>query len=369
MSRNVVPNHRKLMAAADAGWPDRLLAWYQIHRRALPWRDRKDAYAVWISEIMLQQTQVETAIPYYRRFLERFPDVKTLAAASLDRVLKTWQGLGYYRRARDLHRAAQTLCLAGAAGRIPESFAALRRLPGCGDYTAAAIASIAFEEPVPAIDGNVLRVMARVLAVGHPIQTAAARKPIAPVLTAVLGRVQPSAFNQALMELGALICRPIRPACEACPLAPDCRAHRTGRTDRFPVRQSGKPIPHQRVVVALIRRADGRLLITRRPEDRMFGGMWEFPGGKTRRGESLTRALQREMREELGIVVRITGRRHAVRQTYSHFRVTVTPYDCLIAEGTPRPLAATGLRWVTVSALKRYAFPRATQRIIDTLET
>lgn len=357
------------MGSAEAEWPGRLLAWYKIHRRALPWRDRRDAYAVWISEVMLQQTQIETAIPYYHRFLERFPDINTLAAATLDRVLKTWQGLGYYRRARDLHRAAQTLCHAGIAGRIPETYAGLRRLPGCGDYTAAAIASIAFDEPVPAIDGNVLRVMARVLAVDDPIQTAAARKPIVAVLTAVLGRVRPSAFNQALMELGALICRPLRPACDECPLAADCLAHRTGRTDRLPVRKTRKPIPHQRVVVALIRRADGRLLIARRPVDRMFGGMWEFPGGKTRRGESLTDALHREMREELDIAVCITGRRRAVRQTYSHFRVTITPYDCSIAEGRPRPLAATCLRWVSASSLKRYAFPLATERIIDALGT
>ncbi len=374
ITSRVSPMHKKrktgpadlssIRARAAAFRPARLLAWYAVHQRALPWRARRDPYAVWVSEIMLQQTRVETAIPYYLRFVERFPDVPSLAKARLDSVLKIWQGLGYYRRARDMHRAAREILRRSPDGRLPSDYAGLRTLPGMGEYTAAAVASIAFDQPVAAIDGNVQRVMSRYLGIEDPVGCAANRRRIAGFLMPVLTRVTPSVFNQALMELGALVCRAAQPECRVCPLCSACRARQTGRTHALPVRSPLRAVGHERVVVAWIQREDGRLLIARRPTGIMFGGMWELPGGKVRSGENRITALHREINEELGVRIRILGRRSSVRQTYSHFRVTVTPYDCLITEGIPRPLAATALRWADCRMLARYAFPLATRRII-----
>ncbi len=358
------PPLSSIRVRAAAFRPAKLLAWYAVHQRTLPWRVRRDPYAVWVSEIMLQQTRIETAVPYYRRFLSRFPDVHALAKARVDSVLKIWQGLGYYRRARDMHRAAREILRRFPDGSLPSDYAELRTLPGMGDYTAAAVASIAFDQPVAAIDGNVQRVMSRFLAIDEPLGTAANRHRIAGFLAPVLKRVPPSVFNQAVMELGALVCRPMQPACADCPLSGACRARQTGRTHLLPVRSPRRAVGHERVVVALIQRGDGCLLIARRPTGKMFGGMWELPGGKVRPGETQIAALHREIGEELGVRVRILGRRSPVRQTYSHFRVTVTPYDCLITGGSPRPLAATALRWADCRMLARYAFPLATRRII-----
>ncbi len=351
--------------APSAEWSQRLLIWYATHRRDLPWRSTRDPYAIWVSEIMLQQTQVETVIPYYHRFLRRFPSVTRLANARLDSVLKLWQGLGYYRRARNLHRAARDVERCHPKGRLPDTFADLRRLPGLGDYTAAAIASIAFGEPVPAIDGNVLRIMARFLTITEPLQSSALRGHVRGILTCILPHVPPSDFNQALMDLGALVCRPTRPACGDCPLASDCLAYRTGQTDYLPIRVQKRTLPHHRVVVGIIRRDDHRFLIARRPADGMFGGMWELPGGKVIRGERLDAALHREINEELGVEIEVTGRHPVVRQTYSHFRVSITPFEARIIRGTPQALAATALRWITASAAGRYALPLATQRILN----
>jgi A/G-specific adenine glycosylase len=256
-------------------WAAALLAWFSEHARAMPWRETRDPYHIWVSEIMLQQTQVETVRPYYERFIARFPTVAELAAADLDEVLKLWEGLGYYTRARNLHKAAGVV-VADHAGTPPSTFAALQTLPGLGPYTAAAVASIAHGEPVPTVDGNVLRVFARFWALAEDVRQPRARRELQARLEPVLQTVDPAAFNQAMMELGALVCRPTSPTCLLCPLASDCVALADGRVDELPVRSRRGPVPHRRLAAALVEEA-GQLLMVQRPPVGFLGGLWTVP--------------------------------------------------------------------------------------------
>ena len=345
-------------------WTQPLLDWYRANRRDLPWRETIDPYRVWVSEIMLQQTRVDTVIPYYHRFLERFPSIADLADADLGAVLKHWEGLGYYARARNLHRAAKVVML-DLNGQIPDRFCELRKLPGLGEYTAAAVASIAFCEPVPVIDGNVLRVVSRLVAITDEIRSGPARKKLRNCLENAMDSQAPGEFNQAMMELGAVICSPRAPQCPECPLRTFCEARNSGRTTEFPVKKPRRIIPHHQVVVGLIRDEAGRYLITRRPENVMLGGLWEFPGGKAEAGEALKDALRRELREELGVEVGQLAAREPVEHAYSHFSITLTPFDCVILSGVPRPHSATDMRWVAVDEFAKFAFPKATLKVME----
>jgi A/G-specific adenine glycosylase len=251
-----------------------LVAWYRSSRRALPWRASRAPYPILVSEIMLQQTRVETVIPYFTRFLEAFPDVETLAAAPLDAVLARWSGLGYYARARRLHQAAREIV---ERGEFPSSEAALRSLPGIGVYTAAAIASIAFGEAVPVIDGNVERVIARLLDLDQDPRRGAARGRVRAAAAALLDDGAPGDSNQALMELGALVCLPRRPRCLVCPLADDCAGRRSGRAETLPVRPPRRDGVRERRVIA-VARDRGRFLLVRNPDSSgLLAGLWEFP--------------------------------------------------------------------------------------------
>jgi A/G-specific adenine glycosylase len=314
---------------------------------------------------MLQQTQVDTVIPYYRRFLRRFPTLRRLANTSLPDVLKVWEGLGYYRRARLLHEAARQV-LSCLGGHMPRTATDWRALPGVGDYTAAAIASICFNEPVPVVDGNVLRVWARLAGSSLDIAKPSARRAAHDFLTPLMAGTHPGDFNQALMELGALVCRPRAPACARCPLQPHCAAFRTGRTGRLPVKTRAGPVPSVEVAVGLVRRA-GRILIARRPARAMLGGLWEFPGGKRRPGEPLAETVRREVREETGLDVIVGEKRAVIRHTYSHFRLILHAFDCRAKPGRARPLAADAVRWAPPARLADYPFPRANRRLLETL--
>ena len=247
-----------------------LLRWYQDHQRSLPWRNSDDPYCIWVSEVMLQQTQVNTVVPYYRRFIERFPSVAYLARADLDTVLKAWEGLGYYARARNMHRAAQEL-VRSSQGQLPASREALRKLPGIGDYIASAVASIAFQQPEPVVDGNVKRVLARFYCMDEPVNDPAALKAFRQAAKALLDHNDPGGFNQALMELGALICRPRQPACDICPVHSDCQALATGQVGTYPKRRKRRPLPKRPMAVGVVLRA-GRLLLVRRPLNGLLGG-------------------------------------------------------------------------------------------------
>ena len=332
-----------------------LLAWYHRHKRPLPWRDTRDPYAIWVSEIMLQQTRVEQALPYYLRFMAAFPTAGSLADADLDAVLRVWEGLGYYARARNLHRAAR-LVRDRFAGEVPDSLPQLRALPGIGAYTAGAILSIAFNRPVAAVDANAHRVLARVYA-----QTGISA--VRQLADALVPRQAPGAFNQALMELGSAVCVPRVPNCSACPLRLSCRAHAMDAADRYPPRKQKKAIPHHDVATAMILDGEGRLLIQRRDEDGLLGGLWELPGGKCEPGETAKSACARELQEELGIDVDVGERAHAVAHAYSHFRITLHVFRCRIRSG--EPASRRPLRWVLPSELEGLAFPRATRRVLD----
>ena len=338
-----------------------LLSWYDTHRRPLPWRDVSSPYHVWVSEVMLQQTRVDQALPYYTRFVAAFPTVDHLAAADIDTVLRLWEGLGYYARARHLHQAAQIVA-AQHGGALPGTYEELLQLPGVGIYTAGAIASIAFGAAVPAVDGNVRRVLARYFALDRP-RPAHLRH----LALQLIGTERCGDSNQALMELGATVCLPRGPRCAVCPLRAGCKARAAGEPERFPARRVRAPTPHYDVAAGVVRNALGQLLIQRRPERALLGGLWELPGGKRKRGESLQEACARELKEELQVTVEVGDLVMSVRHAYTHFRITLYAFHCTITAGTPLSSAGLPVRWVALDALDAYAFPRANRRILDAL--
>ncbi len=347
-------------------FPSRLLVWYAKHQRGLPWRrDPRDPYRVWISETLLQQTQVATVIPYYRKFLERFPSVRALARAKLDAVLKVWEGAGYYARARNLHSAAQEI-VARCNGKLPSTVAELRTLPGIGRYTAGAIASIAFGRDAAAVDGNVTRVLCRYFGIKKDVGKAGTRRELWELAERLVPRGHAGEYNQALMDLGATICAPRQPACAQCPLERGCRARRLGMQAQLPVKARAKKKPHHHIGVGVIWKG-GRILIAKRFADERLGGLWEFPGGQKERGESLPECVRREVREELGIGVSVQDECAVVRHGYSHFSITLHVFHCQYRRGTPRALGCAEWRWVAPRALSRYAFPSANRRVLEML--
>ncbi|QIA27843.1 A/G-specific adenine glycosylase [Thermaerobacter sp. PB12/4term] len=269
----------------------RLIHWYDAHCRDLPWRRTRDPYAVLVSEIMLQQTRVDTALPYYLRFLQRFPSACHLAAAPEEEVLKLWQGLGYYRRARQLHRAARVL-VERYGGRVPPDFEAIRSLPGVGDYTAGAVCSIAFDLPVPAVDGNAQRVLARLFGVDEPADRAAGRRRLDELARRLVEGPRPGALNQAVMELGSTVCTPRKPRCDRCPLAGLCVAGRSGQPEAWPVRQRAVRWAEEDVVVVGCVRGD-QVAVIRRPEGGLLGGLWALPYALRQEGETWLQARDR----------------------------------------------------------------------------
>lgn len=349
-----------------AAFAPALLAWYDRAAADLPWRRTRDPYRIWLSEIMLQQTQVETVIPYYERFLEAFPTVAALAAAPLADVLKRWEGLGYYSRARNLHRAAQVV-VHDLGGRFPETADGLRQLPGIGPYTAGAIASIAFGQRVPVLDGNVIRVFARLADLEADVSQQQVKAGLWALAERWLPAERPGDYNQALMELGRTVCRPRAPLCAACPLQPHCRAYTAGTQAMRPVKARRAPAPHFDVTAGLIWNADGQLLIAQRPLDGLLGGLWEFPGGKREPGETLEDCLRRELREELAIEVEVGELFTVVRHAFTHFRITLHAFTCRHTGGKPQAVGVRDWAWTTLDDLDTYTFGRADREVIAEL--
>ncbi len=334
-----------------------LLQWFKKTARDLPWRRTRDPYAIWISEIMLQQTQVATAIPYYHRFLKSFPTVRHLARADLSSVLKAWEGLGYYSRARNLHRAAQEV-VSQFGGEIPDAPDDLLRLPGIGRYTAGAILSIAFNQNAPILDGNVKRVLSRLFAIsGNPSKT---EKRLWSISGSLLPEGKANAFNQALMELGATLCTPRDPRCLLCPIGNLCRAYALGKPERYPARVVRKPIPHVHGVGGVIQR-DGKVLLVRRPPRGLLGGLWEFPNIETENKERLKQALQNYLRRGGIVGVKIGKRIGVFEQTFSHFRLTLHIYSCETTDGKGNG------KWFPVKTLDHLAMSRIHRRIADSI--
>lgn len=348
----------------------RLLKWYQANRRDLPWREVRDPYATWVSEIMLQQTQVDTVVAYFNRFMQRFPNLEALATASIDEVLNQWQGLGYYARARNLHASARQV-VAEYGGQVPSKAEELRRLPGLGPYTAGAIASIAFGQLEPAVDGNVERVLCRLFAMRGDPKKNPTRKRLWSLAETLVKEVvlssdsvnTPGDFNQALMELGATLCTPLRPECSRCPVEALCEANRLGETSDFPQVSSSPTTIRLDHVAALIFK-DGKVLIGQRPLEGVWGGLWEFPRAERSDEESLESAATRGARELVGLDVTVERELTPVVHSFTHHRITLHSFCCRHNRGRVRTTVFTRCAWVKPRELDQYAFPVAQRKLI-----
>lgn len=361
-----MPENESLSTSAEEQhFAARLCDWFERSGRALPWRTDYDPYAVWISEIMAQQTQMGRVVEYFRRWMRRFPDVESLAAAHEDEVLKLWEGLGYYGRARNLLRAARAMAGNGGFPRSPE---AIRALPGVGPYTAGAILSVAYNEPVPAVDANVERVFSRIYDLDKPVKLPANQAFIEDRARALIPEGRARVFNQALMELGALVCRPKAPECAECPVEPYCRS----RTLRL---ENERPVPGKRQETVYVTVAtgalvhEGRVYIQKRRPDDVWPGLWEFPGGGIEAGETPEQAVVREYVEETGVAVRPVHKSCVVKYNYTKFRVTLHCFYLRYADGvrTPACYEAVEGRFVTPEQLGEFAFPAGHRRFIDGL--
>jgi A/G-specific adenine glycosylase len=357
-----------------------LLAWWQANgRHWIPWKLRPDGrppepgepldpWPIWSAEIMLQQTQLQVVLPYWRRWMEAFPTVGALAAASEHEVLMRWQGLGYYSRARRLHQGAALLT---AAAQGPEADAWPRTLegwlaiPGVGRSTAGSILSSALDLPHPILDGNVKRVLTRLTASPRPPARDAAG--LWRLSASLLDPQRPRAFNQALMDLGSGVCTPRNPSCGGCPWQGDCAAYAAGEPARYPVKDTPRELPFQVIGVGVVVNEAGQVLIDQRLNEGLLGGLWEFPGGKQEPGEAIAATIARELREELAIEVRVDELLIELDHAYSHKRLRFVVHLCQWLSGEPQPLASQQVRWVAPAELDSYPFPAANARIIAAL--
>jgi len=326
-----------------------LLSWYRKTRRDLPWRRTRDPYAIWVSETMLQQTRVETAVPYYERFLERFPDLHSLATATTDDVLGEWAGLGYYGRARNLQTAACQV-IEEWGGELPDDVDGLSSLRGVGRYTAGAVASIAFDRPAPVVDGNVARVLTRLLEIREDVRSAPVVKRLWQEAEALARGKSPGDLNQALMELGATVCTPRSPRCEVCPIAAHCRARESGDPEAIPVkRPRPKPKRLEAAAAFLVRR--GKALAVRRPPEGLLGGLWELPGGELHARESPEKGLVRSMHERVGLTLTGTEKLGTIRHVFTHRVLHLHVYRARGAKGRVRLAGFDAHRWLPPALL------------------
>jgi len=337
----------------------KLLRWYQKNKRDLPWRRTTDPYAIWVSEIMLQQTQVATVIPYYENFLKSFPSVRNLAKSDLSKVLKVWEGLGYYSRARNLHRASRIVSN-HFNGKIPDQLKDLRTLPGIGRYTAGAILSIAFNKEAPVLDGNVKRVLSRLFAIaGSPVR-GQTEGLLWHLSESLLPKGHASSFNQGLMDLGATTCTPKEPRCSQCPLRDLCKGMASGDPERFPAKPLKKKIPHIEAVSAVILK-NGRVLLQQRPPEGLLGGLWEFPNWPVGEKKDLKKHLKSKVKSKIGLGVKGNEPIGSFQQTFSHFKLTLQVFSCLHHYGKTKG------EWVSIQDLHLYPMSRIHRRIAEVI--
>ncbi len=355
------------MAMPEKGYEPiqvKLLDWFESNQRKLPWRLLYRPYEVWISEIMLQQTQVKTMLPYYSRWMERFPDLKSVALAPEEDLLKHWEGMGYYSRALNIHKAAQVLVKDYGAD-FPRDYDLLTRLPGIGRYTAGAILSIAFNLDFPAVDGNVARVFSRLFDVAAPVGERESQEVLWSMARGILPEGKARSFNQSLMDLGALVCTPRNPSCTRCPVRAHCRALQMDVVSSRPRVQRAKDIVSIQTAVGILGRG-GKVFIQKRPPSGLMPHLWEFPGGKIQGEETPQEALVREFREELELNIRVLQKIAVIRHQYTTFRVTLHAFACQTTDASPRIVLRSAVdgRWVDFEELDRYTFPAANRKLI-----
>jgi len=345
---------------------DLLTIWYQHNARSLPWRGINDPYLVWISEVMLQQTQVDTVIPYFNKWTQVFPDIYHLFQATEEEVLKLWEGLGYYSRARNIKKTAGIL-VEKYGGKLPHNPKELVKLPGIGEYIAAAIASIAFGYNLPALEANGIRVIARISDFHHEVNLAKSKNELKGILGEIVNFGNAGELNQAIMDLGSSVCVSNNPKCEACPIKDHCKAYRKNTQELLPIKKKKKPVPHVIVVAAVIR--DGsKVLITKRMPDKLLGGLWEYPGGKVEKGETHQQALSRELIEEIGIQTAVGKNIGVYDHAYTHFSVTVYTYSATITSGTLSKIEVADIKWVDIRSLDTIPMGKVDRQISRDLQ-
>jgi A/G-specific adenine glycosylase len=345
-----------------------LLLWFRRTARNLPWRHTYDPYHVWISEIMLQQTQMDRGVIYFKRWIDRFPSVRAVAEADQQEILKYWEGLGYYARARNLHKAAKIIA-DEFNGQVPCDYQLLLTLPGIGSYTAAAIASVAGNQDVAVVDANVTRVYARLFDIDLPVKESLTQKRIAAMARDLLPSGRARLYNQALMDFGGLVCLPKNPRCEVCPVAFLCRARQAGTIAERPIIGPGKKIITVEKVAGIIRHGN-RIFIQQRAPEAVWGGLWDFPGGELQRGEPETEIV-RHILLETGLAVRVILPITTVVHHYTRYKIVLHSFLCeIIGQNTQATLrSAVDSRWITPTELGQYAFPSGPRKILEHIKT
>tara|TARA_Y100001934_G_C12385631_1_gene795462 strand:- start:10358 stop:11419 length:1062 start_codon:yes stop_codon:yes gene_type:complete len=338
-----------------------IISWYKIKRRDLPFRNTKNPYKIWISEVMLQQTQVQTVIPYYNKWVKKYPTILSIKDASEDDLLKMWEGLGFYQRCINFQNAVKII-IKKNKGRFPKKYNDFKSLPGVGEYTAGAVFSIAFNKPYPAIDTNAIRVTSRII--GIKKLTKFNRNRIKNFLDKILLLSSPNQFNQGLMDLGAAICTPKNPKCHKCPISKFCKANFYKNPQFYPMKIKKKIKPHYIVVAGIIWR-DEFFYIQKRRKDKMLGGLWEFPGGKVKKGENLFKALKREINEECGFIPIIKNKIGSIEHSYSHFSISFHCFHCI--EGKRKIKSDIFSKWITIKDINNFTFPKANHKIFSIL--
>lgn len=342
-----------------------LLRWFENNGRELPWRESYEPYHVWLSEVMLQQTQMERGIAYYKRWLKRFPDIQSVARAGSYEILKYWEGLGYYARARNLHKAAQ-LIDSQYDGELPKSYEELLRLPGIGPYTAAAITSIAFNDDIPVVDANVERVFARVFDIDKPLKSKGVHAEICEIAKVLLPQGEARDFNQALMDLGGMICTPQNPDCAVCPVSRHCLARLGDFVKDRPVKKKPQQLIHIEMATGLLVR-NGHIFIQQRLDNDIWGGLWEFPGGRLLEKELPENAVVREYLEETRFKVELCKKITTVVHFYTKYKVTLHCYQCRLLQQSVVPdlQAAQAYHWIKEDQLDNYGFPAGHRKLIE----
>ena len=337
-----------------------LLYWYNTNKQPMPWRDDKNIYHIWLSEIMLQQTQIHTVIPYYEAWLDKFPTIQDVANANEDQILKLWEGLGYYSRVLNFHHACKTI-ITSYDGIIPKNKKEFIQLKGVCKYIDAAVRSIGYGDVVPTIDGNVNRVVARLICLETIPQKS--YDTIYNFLIQHINHEYPGDFNQALMDLGRNICKPKNPQCSNCPIVNHCNAYQQNTIEQYPKKIQTKQIPHFKVAVGVVWK-DNQILITKRKLGGLLGGLWEFPGGKLHDTESPEECVIREIQEETGMKVELKSFISNIKHQYSHFSISLDSFHCIYKNGVPKSYKSTNLKWIYPKEIEKFAFPKANHKFI-----